>query len=295
MPGSRYEQRDGVLVEGGSAAQQEVLELVFDGMPRTLIEAVRVSRYELGEGATGPVGHELHVTRPAVEDLRLHWEALLAGRAFRELAAERGLPPVVWVETTGSGWTLDFDAAQAHRPARQEVEEAVVGAAAATGALLDRIDFFEPRRIAVAVTLAVPEPHGYLRHGLRAFIELGLVWDQARNDSFVEVLDGGPEPAFRTGGGGTSVRADLRCCSPFHRGTIFGPSPPDCRVTPRTQAEMLAAFVSRLGETTGRSLDEWLALLLAVKLATPTDRLLWLKREHDLSEAEALAIVSSSV
>jgi hypothetical protein len=299
-----------VRIESASRKQETLLREILAGLGETAIAHVRLEPFdriawdeyeELGvepppEEVERNQGVALVLVEPAHPDLRTHWELTLAGHAFCQLSADLGLTRVVWIEDGQAGSAIDVpDVDPRQTLTREEIECTVQGAAARAGAILDRFEILEPHELAVAVTLAVPEPHAFLRHGLGAFLELVGHGHGRYFGSFVRIVDGAVEPVWESGhyryGGMSRQRADVACCAPYRGGFLDDPGPPPCPVTARTWAEAFAAFRDNLGPSTGRRLDEWLDLLAAAGLETPSDRYDFLRRRHGLGEASVVAIV----
>ena len=302
-----------VRIEGASADQDALLREIAGGLGNTRIEHVRLEPFDRiawedhEEFGTAPSPDEIELNRgvavvlasPERPDLRTSWEFTLLGRAFCELSAQLGLTRVVWVQDGQSGSAVGVpDVEPPETPARDAIEVTVQVAAGLTGALLDRLEILEPLGPAPVMTLAVAEPHAFLRHGLAAFVELSGHGDGRYFGSFVRVLDGELEPVWEAGhyryGGMSGGRADVACCAPRGWGMIDDPGPPPCRVTARTWADANAAFRRNLDATTGRPLAEWLALLDSEGLATASDRFHRLRSEHGLGDAHAAAIVDAT-
>jgi Domain of unknown function (DUF4287) len=299
-------------IEGASPEQEAILEEIFGGIPETRIQTLRVEQeYDLEPepdehgnppadwDPTTPLGDALRLIVPEQPDLRTQWELELVGQAFHARSKAAGLPGVVAVHSFHSGHYFWGDEGRPDEPAptRDELHGHVEVAAGTTGGLLDRIEFLEPARLAVAVTLAVPEAHAYLRHGLGAFAVLSRLTEHGLAGSFLEIADGEPEPVLqmfgRGGFGAKSNRADVACCAPGGLSRpIVDPGPPPCPFPSRTWADMWDAYRRNLARTTGRELAAWLALL-PPKTATDLDRMLWLKREHGLGQATAYAIATA--
>ena len=301
-------------IEGATPEQAELLVEIVAGLGETRIEALRVEPWDpVDWDELASVGIERGDPRHAMPtgvaivaawadpaDFRTEWEAVLLGGAFRDRSAERGLPLVLWVAGPDGGHALSPPVA---RPTpgereRKALEESFQVAAATTGALLDRLEILEPLGLAPAATIAVPEPHAFLRHGLRAFLRLSGHFDDTWDGSLVHVVDGEDEPASRTahsrGWGMGSAREDLACCDPFvRRGALFAPPRPACTVTPRTFDDMLEAFRRTTETATGASLEEWLELLATEELGTIAARVAWLQTEHGLGLARATAIAAA--
>ena len=261
-------------IAGASPQQRALLEEILGGLPGTRIRRLRVEpEYDLeperdendnplGDwDPTTPLGDSLRLVEPEHPDLRTQWELEMVGAAFHRGSAESGLTRVVAVRSRNGGpyfWDGDGSAERSVLT-REEEDARVQSAAATTGALLDRLEFLEPGGLAVAVTLAVPEPHGFLRHGLAAFNHLSGQHNGARDGSYLEVVDGTSEPVYQLGCRGSgcmsSSRADVACCAPGGLGrALEDPGPPPCLFPFRTWEDMWVAFRRDLARTTGRDL-----------------------------------------
>jgi hypothetical protein len=160
-------------VTGASPEQREILQEILAGLPDTRISVLRVEpEYDLEPerdvndnpppdwDPTRSLGDALRLLEPEWPDLRTQWELELVGAAFHRLSRERKLPAVVAVHSAQSGtyfWDGDDEAPK--QPDPVEVDQRIQGAAATTGALLDRVEMLEADGLAVAVSLAVPEAH----------------------------------------------------------------------------------------------------------------------------------------
>jgi hypothetical protein len=303
-----------LVIEGATPEQAELLLEIVAGLGETRIEALRVEPWdpidwdemaslgiERGDPRyASPIGVAVVASWPDPAGFRSEWEAVLLGNAFRDRSAERGLPPVLWVAGPDGGHALSSPSARS-TPSEEErkgLEESFQVAAAVTGVLLDRLEILEPLGLAPAATIAVAEPHAFLRHGLRAFLRLSGHVDDRWDGSLVEVVDGEEDPAWRTaysrGWGMGSVREDLACCDPFDRDhTLLAPPRPACTVTARTFDDMLEAFRRTIEPATGGSLEEWLDLLATDVLGSTAERVAWLRSEHGLGLARAWAIAAA--
>jgi hypothetical protein len=298
-------------VRGASPEQREILREILAGLPDTTISVLRVEpEYDLEPerdendnpppdwDPTRSLGDALRLLEPEWPDFRTQWELELVGAAFHRLSRERGLPAVVAVHSAQSGhyhWDGEDDAPK--KLDRKEVDWQIRSAASTTGALLDRVELLEPGGLAVAVSLAVPEAHGFLRHGLDAFVALSGLTDGALAGSFVRLEDGEPEPVVelygRRGMGAQRSRRDVQCCVSHGFGGLTDPGPPPCPFPSRTWDDMFDAFRSNLPTTTGRDLREWRAMVASEGRENSWDQLTWLEREHGLGHAEAYAIATA--
>lgn len=299
-------------IEGASAEQREILEEILAGLPKTRMRELRVKpEYDLEPerdehnnpppdwDPTIPLGDALWLVEPPHPDLRTEWELEMVGAAFHRASAEAGLAPVVAALSQNGGpyfWAGDTSPNGA-LPSRDEENARIQEAAAATGALLDRVEFFEPGSLAVAVTLAVPEPHGFLRHGLAAFKHLSGQHDHTRAGSFLTLVDGTSDPVYqiacRGSGCASGARRDVECCAPRGLGRgLFDPGPPPCPFPSRTWDDMYEAFRRDLSRATGHDLGEWRRLLTAAGLETDLDEVRWLE-ERGLGRVQAWAVVAA--
>jgi hypothetical protein len=302
-----------VRIEGASRDQEALLREILAGLGGSAIEHVRLEPFdrigweEYEEFGIEPSPEEIErnqgaavvLEKPEEPDLRARWEHTLLGKAFCELSEQLGLPRVVWIQDADAGSAVGVsDVEVPEAPSRDEIEVAVQGAAARTGAIVDRLEILEPMGPAPAVRLAVAEPHAFLRHGLGGFLELMGHGDGRYFGSFVQVSDGELDSVWESGhhryGGMSRVRPDVECCDPYYRGTLDSPSPPRCPVVARTWDDAYAAFRRNLTATTGRPLEEWLELLSAKQLSNASDRFFWLRQEHGLSDGNAAAIVDAA-
>src|SRR5437879_5506225 len=64
---------------------------------------------------------------------------------------------------------------------------------------------------------------------------------------------------------------------------------------PNSPVDMWTAITINLPQKTGRSLEEWVALVQAQDLPTRRERLEWLKREHKLGHSTASIITQESL
>jgi hypothetical protein len=176
-----------------------------------------------------------------------------------------------------------------------ELERRVTRAAGSVGALVDRVEVLQPDLPAVAVTLAVAEPHGFLRHGLEPYLQLAGWQEPGVAGAYLALLDGEPEAVVELTwcgySGSTRARNDVACCVPFRRGGLFDPGPPPCPAGGRSLDDMLDTFRRHLRESTGKSLEGWQALVR--ELDSAPARVEWLRREGGLGLADALAISNS--
>jgi hypothetical protein len=303
VPRTPEETHAAAEIAGASPEQEALLREVLSRLTGR-IRALRVEPYEQdwtelaslgierGDPSHAREGVSLVLPGKTEPDLRTGWELLLLARAFRTLSAERGLPQVRWVQMPDSGHTIEWDS-ERKRTYERPQEERVVYAAAATGAIVDRLESLEPHESACAVALALAEPHAFFRHGLGAFCRLADLHDPY----FLEVVDGESEPAWTRACAGactTSSRADVTCCAPFGciSRAIYDPGLPPCPVTARTTDDMLAALRRNVAVRTGYSLDEWYELIPddAVDSAL---RAHWLQTEGDVGKATAWAIATA--
>src|SRR5437763_8432598 len=181
-----------------------------------------------------PTGVALYLLEPTELSMREEWELELLGSAFRDASARLGLPEVQCVgHANASASIRSVERLEEPAPTRDSAEEQVRRAALLTTAHVEELDLLQPDGLACAVVLAVAEPHGFLRYGLRAFVELSGHFDRSRRGSYLEIRDGGDQAswitAYAQGHGIGHVRDDLRCCDPFDRGgALLDPGPPPC-------------------------------------------------------------------
>ena len=144
-----------------------------------------------------------------------------------------GLTRVVGVasEEGGHYFTAADDPAPSRPPLDPAHEEIRVrGAAAASEADVERIEFLQVAGLAIAVTLRVRDPHTFLRCDLRRFVEESGHNDRSRLSSYVEIFDDAPRAAYASAPGMTTARRDVPCCAPIHRASLFAAPPPPCPV-----------------------------------------------------------------
>jgi hypothetical protein len=302
-------------IEGASTDQHALLEELLAGIPNTQIAVLRVApEYNLEPerdeddkpldpnwDPTTPLGDALVLVEPERPDFRTEWEFELVGAAFHRLSYERGLPQVVVVRSADVGTSFWHDESlRLEAQIREELEIAVQAAASTTGALLDRVEFLEVDGLAAAVSVAVPEAHGYLRHGLEAFAQLSRLSDFGLAGAFVEVVDGDPQPVhvmFRArpgaGFGTSSSRSDVRCCAPGGLSRAIDDSgPPPCPFPSRTWEDMWDAFRRDLPRVTGHDVSYWRNAIAGESLRNQWDRMRWLE-QAGLGRAYAYAVVTS--
>ena len=99
---------------------------------------------------------------------------------------------------------------------RSEITNAVTDA----GGDLDDLTVLRPAGHAWALSVRVAEPHAFLRQRLRSMLDRLEPWAEAcGRQRYIEIRDGGPDPALVLAqwahGGMSSVRGDLKCCSPL--------------------------------------------------------------------------------
>jgi hypothetical protein len=238
-----------VRIEGGSREQRAILYEILAGLPGTEMRVLRVApEYDLEPepdehnnpppdwDPTTPLGDALRLVDPARPDGRTEWELELLGAAFSYASARAGLTPVIGVFSQNGGIALtEGDLRRPDARLDREAEDARIrDAAAEAGAEVDSIEFLEVGGGAVAVTLRVTEPHGFLRRGLRTFIELSGHREASRTGSYFEVRDDQPRPVYQAGRGVSGMsghRRDVACCAPsgISRG-LLAPDRPSCPV-----------------------------------------------------------------
>lgn len=287
---------DETQIEGASPEQEALLREILAELGSTGIGRIQLHRAD-GRPA-------IRIQRERHEDARAEWDSLLLAGVFRARAAKRRMPGISWMSLS-YGEEDHYDGAHeppsampVGGPSRGEVEARIHEAAGLAGAWLAAYEIRDLDGCVPAVTLAVAEPHAFLRHGLGPYLKLVGHFDDLYPGSYIEVIDGEAEPVsvdFRAASsGGGPLRPDLECCYPFQgfsRG-LFGPGPPPCPVRPRTFDDMLEAFRRNLRATTGRGLDEWRALL-GDRAGDPIgDTVRWLREAHGLGEVEASAIAT---
>lgn len=299
-----------IEIEGASPEQRAILEALLAGLPSTQMGRLRVEpEYDLEPerdehdnppadwDPTTPLGDALRLLDPPRPDVRSQWELELVGMAFHRASAKSGLTPVVAASSQNGGpYFWEDTRSEGPTPDRRDVQGRIQAAAAATGALLDRVEFLQPGGLAVAVTLAVPEAHGFLRHGLTAFNQLSSEQGGLAG-TYLEVVDGSSEPVYvlacRDFGCMSSSRADVACCAPRGLGRgIMDPGPPPCPFPSRTWEDMYEALRRDLPRTTGKDQEAWRKEAAARGLSTRSDRIRWLQREGlGLAQAYAIAAV----
>jgi hypothetical protein len=237
-------------IEGASAEQRALLEELLAGMPGTRLEAFRLEPWdpidwdelaslgiERGDPRHAePTGVALIATRPVQVDTRGEWEVELLGLAFRDRAANRGLPPVLCAGHRDGRAALQWEHSKAPLPAEElpRVEEHFRRAVEAADARVGSFEIFRVGGHAMAATIEVDEPHSFLRYRLRPlFQELAPVLEPLAGD-YVEVRDREPERVYVRACYGNGcirgARADLACCDPFYRTTTMGPPRPLCPI-----------------------------------------------------------------
>lgn len=106
-------------------------------------------------------------------------------------------------------------------------------AAGASGARLTEVTVLALRdgRRATAVTLEADDPASYMKHRLRDFLDR-IEYFEPRRLAFVELLDEHGRFAWSAGrfrnGGMVHPRPDLDQCSPIFHSQLVGSKPPPC-------------------------------------------------------------------
>jgi len=277
-------------IEGAAPRQETILRAILARMQTRRLEALRIRPHA---GQADAV--EVELLRPGEADLRTDWEFRLLVNAFSDRSEEEGLPRVARAKSSQGG--MPPSPGERNRVERAELEERILIAAARTRAVLERLEILEPARLAPTVTLAVPEPHAFLRHGLDAYEELAGHSADDLDGSYLELTDGEADPVLATGyaryWGGGGLRGDVRCCYRLGWGSLCAPDPPPCPMLARTRTwdDMWAAFRRNLCVKTGRSIEQWAELVEAQPVASADGRYAWLRQEHGLGEATAGAIL----
>jgi hypothetical protein len=237
-------------IEGASAEQRALFEELLAGMPGTRLEAFRLEPWDpidwdelaslgIARGDprhAQPTGVALIATRPVHVDTRGEWEVELLGLAFRDRAANRGLPPVLCAGHRDGRAALQWEHSKSPLPDEDlpRVEERVRQAVDAADARLASLEVFRVGGHALAATIEVDEPHSFLRYRLRPLFQaLAPVFEPLAGD-YVEVRDREPERVYvraRYGYGCIrGARADLACCDPSYRQMTEGPRRPLCPI-----------------------------------------------------------------
>ncbi len=222
------------VVGDGSAAHQQLLDEIFAGLGSTEIELVRLEeRAALFEAGHQPTpdqisagsGLSLRLLKPAGGNPRVKWEMRLVAGALKERARRDRLTQIVWVDFGSGGHSLEGTHVVSGPLSESDVERMRVeieGAAAASGATLERLDVLRPLGHTWAAQLLVQEPHSYLRRRLRGFLAAVEAWEErCGGQRYLEVRDAQQAPVLvhtqAGNAGSSSLRVDLKCCDPFVR------------------------------------------------------------------------------
>jgi len=237
-------------IEGATPEQRALLEELLAEMPNTRLEALRLEPWDpidwdemaslgIDRGDprfAQPTGVALIATRPAEVDVRGEWEVELLGLAFRDRAANAGLPPVLCAGHRNGRFALQWTGSQTPIPVDDlpGVEAAFRRAVHAADARVASLEIFRVGGHALAATIEVDEPHSFLRYCARPFFgALAPVFEPLAGD-YVEVRDREPDRVYVRAcyGNGCSRggREDLACCDPSYRQMALGPPRPLCPI-----------------------------------------------------------------
>lgn len=212
--------KENLELVGGTPAERRLLLQIVERLPGTALTRVEIVPATAG----GDRVVTLRFAAAGGDGLRNDWEEMLVAGAYRDLARDEGLRPVV-------GFPPPSPVAVPAPDARAQVQARLRAAASAASAAIDELTISEPDGLAVLVVLRVPDPGPFLKHRLPAILEaLGDRW-RDYDGTFVEVVD--EEGAFvwaagtvpRTSHGSVGTRAGLEGCSPVAN---WGPTPPPC-------------------------------------------------------------------
>ena len=238
-----------LVIEGGPEAHRRLLEEIFVGLGPTEIKRVRFGSHVVRavpgdlptpEAARRASGLSIELVDPPEDTLRVDWEMHLIGAALRERASRDGLEQVVWVKLASNAGTLEHTSSPDGPMSPPEVERLrteVASAAAAAGAVLERLDLVCPLGHAWAARLQVEEPHAFLRLRFEDFTRAVQPWqERCGRQTYIEVVDESGQPvvirAAFGGGGASSVPNDLACCDPsvYLGRPLYASPPPRCPV-----------------------------------------------------------------
>lgn len=212
--------KDNLELVGGTPAERRLLLQIVERLPGTALTRVEIVPATAG----GDRGVTLRFAAAGGDGLRNDWEEMLVAGAYRDLARDEGLRPVV-------GFPPPSPVAAPAPDARAQVQARLRAAASAAGAAVDELTISEPDGLAVLVVLRVPDPGPFLKHRLPVILDaLGDRW-RDYDGTFVEVVD--EDGAFawaagtvsRTSHGSVGTRVGLEGCSPVSN---WGPTAPPC-------------------------------------------------------------------
>jgi hypothetical protein len=218
-----------VIIEGGFPEHRRLLAEIVGGLGEPQFAHFRLEQHtpqfsdEVGEEQRRAAsGVQLTAVGDEEPTLRGRWELRLAADALKDRAALEGLEAVVWEQDPRGGGRLSDSPAVLPLEA-DEVERLHAGlseAVVSSGAAVDAVEVLRPFGHALALRLAVDEPHTFLRLRYR---ELGTrlePWLKTCGGQWLlEIVDTHDEPALglactrNTCSGG--VRSDVACCDPL--------------------------------------------------------------------------------
>ncbi|HEX6699441.1 MAG TPA: hypothetical protein VF101_01800 [Gaiellaceae bacterium] len=214
--------RGGTEIVGGTSDQRALVEQILGRMAGNVL-----TRVELVPTTGDSGGVSLQTDFSGGDQLRGDWESNLLAGAFRDLSAERGLPPVVGLGPGSgpSGTRSVGDAAALQAKLRSTV--------AAAGATVEEVSIYSPQGLAPVVVMRAPrgQAAAFLEHRLPTVLAaLGNPW-LTYDGTFVEVVDQNGSflwaaaTAQRVSEGSVASRAGFEGCSPV---VSWGPSPAPC-------------------------------------------------------------------
>jgi hypothetical protein len=215
--------RTHAAIAGGSPAQRALLRQIVATLPPYRMGRLRI------EPASGGVA--LHAP---VQAVRPTWKLLVAGAAFADRSADRGLPPVVEIDSRHAGWPTSNAGPRPPRATTARVEAArrsLHRLAEQSGARGFELTLSTPDAVAVALRLRVDHAAAFLQHRLRSLVIHAQAREARYEGLLIEVDDrnGMAWADAETRLGGLSfVRPSLAGCNPF---PPPGPLPalPSCR------------------------------------------------------------------
>jgi hypothetical protein len=232
-------------IVGATPKQESVLREILAGLGETVIEEVRVA--PAGKGWTPFKANSVVVrfkTAKTDENERAGWEAALVAEAFEARSRALHLQPVAAYEALDDGIALDGpdepDPDQRKPVTREEIESGIVSGAKESGAEIVTMRIVEPRHLAAAITLRVPDPASFLKHRLHTFLDaVPSAADRQYDGLYVLVVDGSGQYVWVSAGtvgdtisgGAEGARPDLAGCypNPWY-GSADGKEPPPCPV-----------------------------------------------------------------
>lgn len=230
-----------IALEGGSNSERDLLRRVVDGMEGTTLTRVTISPPEGRRRLDGESVIGLSFATVPGVTARRQWDEWIVAGAFGRRLLEADLAAAVDGSDSRGAFIaqprIEGNADPEPLPEAREraILQSVRDAAAESGAGLARLDVHRPYGVALALSLAPPDPAEFLRDGLRPLLDTVEAQRDDLEGVYVAVLDDRRRLVLEWGSWNRNpagiywVRRDLADCSPIRQSDPPGTAPaPPC-------------------------------------------------------------------